>query len=554
MNKAGTDKTNWLVVYTVGPIFAAVSSAMLAYISMATGVGPWIAPTLVILFQAIFVLSKKKLDPKTIVLTQTAGSVGAIVATGIGFTLPTLFFLNKPEFYNLLSDWKDFTLKLSLLTISAGFLGISLAGIFSEKLIKRDRWNFPVSALIYETIISSSTGKSSVKKLLSGIFTSSVISFLNGTRFLSGKLLDFGKQTIPSLFGSMKSLPIDPTMLAIGFLIGTKTALSLLFGLFINKTVLSSFFSLPIFDNVETRQLINAFCAGLISSELVVLFVRKVGKILSKKSNSSEGKISAYSTSAKKIFESVKKEWHKKILDPYLLYELISGTIIVGFVLRLFKFTILQELFLILATIVATYEINKIGAQLGLIQFGRFATFIMLPMIFIFKLSPTQITILCVFFNIVAATASDLVFDYKVADLAQTNWRKIKKSQIVGLIATAIATPFIFFVLFSSFEIGSPELFARRGLARAFLVLAPSFNYTAVVSGILFGLAIKKLKMSPSLVFGGILMPTKITLELVIGSLFSLIHENQKEAVPFWSGMFTGGSISMLLPIIKKFF
>ena len=50
----------------------------------------------------------------------------------------------------------------------------------------------------------------------------------------------------------------------------------------------------------------------------------------------------------------------------------------------------------------------------------------MIPMLLIFKLDAIQITFLCVFFNICAACTTDLLFDYKVGELCNIDFKKIK--------------------------------------------------------------------------------------------------------------------------------
>jgi len=52
------------------------------------------------------------------------------------------------------------------------------------------------------------------------------------------------------------------------------------------------------------------------------------------------------------------------------------------------------------------------------------------------------------------------------------------------------------------------------------------------------------------LVLGGLLMPINITLGLVVGGLFALLPTDREEWYPFWSGVFAGNSIWMLIRTI----
>jgi hypothetical protein len=76
------------------------------------------------------------------------------------------------------------------------------------------------------------------------------------------------------------------------------------------------------------------------------------------------------------------------------------------------------------------------------------------------------------------------------------------------------------------------------------------FNYMVVLVGIVFGLILKRAKMSPMLVLGGLLMPLNITLGLVVGGLISMLVKDREQWYPFWSGVFAANSIWMLIQAI----
>jgi hypothetical protein len=107
-------------------------------------------------------------------------------------------------------------------------------------------------------------------------------------------------------------------------------------------------------------------------------------------------------------------------------------------------------------------------------------------------------------------------------------------------------------LLFTSFQIGSPDLFAQRGKSRALLIQSLNFNWIIVVLGFLYGIILKKLKLSPTMVFGGLLMPNHLTIGLVIGAVTSWLSKNSKEQGPIWSGVFAGESLWILFSILLK--
>ena len=84
-----------------GCLLAIVSAAILSYISIATMLGPWIAPTLVLMTGIVLKLRKSSSKDSTIqqtILIQAIAAGGGAIATGIGFALPALYFLDPAMF------------------------------------------------------------------------------------------------------------------------------------------------------------------------------------------------------------------------------------------------------------------------------------------------------------------------------------------------------------------------------------------------------------------------------------------------------------------------
>ena len=94
---------------------------------------------------------------------------------------------------------------------------------------------------------------------------------------------------------------------------------------------------------------------------------------------------------------------------------------------------------------------------------------------------------------------------------------------------------------------GSPELFAYRAQSRQLLIQAQQFDYMVLIIGGLFGTILQLLKMNPMLVLGGLLMPLDMTFGLVVGGFLAYLARDKEKYYPFWSGVFAGNSICMLL-------
>ena len=543
-------------------IFTMFASASIAYISMATMVGPWIAPTLVLMSSIVLKMrpipKSRHETNKEMALIQTVGSVGGIVATGIGFSLPTLYFLDPHVFNSWLKSPLYFCFVIAAICFSAGGLGIWLARCFAQKFIEKDKLDFPVSKIIYK-MITSQTQQKQAKGMFFGFATTWLICFLrDGVLWFKG-LLPRIFYIFPNVFGKELLFAICPMYLAIGFITGVGIAIPLLIGMICKYLVLypinhhSLYLPFKLFPVLSDTAFITAFCSGLVVSELILGLLKYPGIIYKKIKNFSRYDFWNKIESFKENFKT-NPEARSQRRRLFLHIEPISVLVASFALFKYLNFSFLSQILLLLFIVMATYQISFLGGKIGLITFGRFATFIMIPMMLLFKLNFIQITFLCVFFNVCAASASDLLFDYKVGQLCNIDFNKIHQYQWLGLLITSLCIGLFLWLFFTNFEIGSAQLFAQRGRSRALLIQSIKFNWLIVFIGFLFGLILKKLKISPTMVFGGILMPNDLTIGLVIGAVGSWFSKKPTAQQPFWSGIFAGESIWILFSILLKVF
>ncbi|HBS47982.1 TPA: hypothetical protein DEO28_02810 [Candidatus Dependentiae bacterium] len=547
-----------LIVVTLGSFFTVISCCILAYVSMATGSGPWIAPTLVLISSFILKIIRSKISQEKmtekIILTQTTGSIGGIVATGLGFTLPMLYFLNPIDFHHLLKSPIKFCIFIAITCLIAGGLGINLARIFSERLIYKENLQFPVSHMIYK-IINTKDKVKQTASLFWGFLITSIFCLLRDGLFKFKSIFPVTIYPFQSFLGTEFALNLflGPTLWAVGFMSGTTIAVPLIVGIFSKYFVLNPL-NLHIqsisfgFLQIQSQNSFNmAFCSGLILTEAIIILT-KVPQILFKFLNLKKLSSNNY------FAFSLEKLKQSKLLKLEPILILLATFIFFSYL----KFSFGAQVFIILLTILATYQISWMGGKVGLVPFGRFATFVMLPTIMFFDLTFFQITILCVFFNVCAAAASDLLFDYKIGELCNIKFRKIQKYQWAGLIITSLVIGAFFWAIFNNFQLGTPELFAYKAMARALLIKTSFFNFTTVFLGIVFGLILKFAKINPTMVLCGILMPNGLSIGLIIGGLSAIVTKNLfkqelEKFYPFWSGVFASESTWILMLMILKF-
>ncbi|MFA5074541.1 MAG: OPT/YSL family transporter [Candidatus Babeliales bacterium] len=541
---------NFFILIT-GIIFNIFSVIVLLYVSMATMIGPWIAPIIVLICGGLFKLrsnfgfkiKKNSSKVKETVLIQSIGSVGGIIGVGMGFSLPTLYFLSPEIFNNLLKNPVYFCVFLAIICFCAGGLGIFLARSFIGKFINNKDLHFPVSQVVYEAIVSQNQ-KNKIKKMFFGFFGGWGIDFLRDGFLKIKSFLPKEFVLFPNIFANNIVISLTPMYWAIGFIAGAKIILPLLTGILLKYFILLpvnnnfNFFNLP---KLSIENFNSVFCSGLILSEIFLSLIIFLKYVLKNIKN-----LNFYSNFFIKII-NIKTAFKKSDI----IFILFLGLLFFSFFSYL-KFSFISQIFLIIFVIFATYQISYLGCKVGLVSFGKFATFIMIPMLLIFNLDFMQITMVCVFFNICSAVSSDLLFDYKIGQLCDIDFKKIYKYQWIGLIVTSASIGFFLWLFLTNFQPGTPALFAQRGKARAILIQSLGFDFRIILLGLFSGIILKKLKINPTMVLSGILMPNSLSIGLIIGGFFAKFAKKFKNFDSFWAGVFTGEALWLLLSILLK--
>ena len=215
-----------------------------------------------------------------------------------------------------------------------------------------------------------------------------------------------------------------------------------------------------------------------------------------------------------------------------------------------FKFSIPLQVYLIAFTVVCTYQLLVIGGELGIAPVARFATFVMMPALFIFNPDYAQLTLISTFVEVCGGVAVDILFGRKLAQLSGLESKKVESFQWLGLIISALSVGIVFWFLITKFGLGSTGLITQRSQTRALTIQFQNFDFHAMILGALFGSLLNEFKMNPIMVLGGILMPMEWVLMLIAGGALAAMIKNAKDYQVFWSGVFAVNSIVM---IIKAF-
>jgi hypothetical protein len=535
-----------------GLLFCVFSCIILSYISIATMVGPWIAPTIVLICHILFVFMKNsKEKTRYLIGIQAIGAGGGIIATGIGFAFPMLYFLEPNALASMLSNPWYFCIFFMVLCLSAGSLGLLFGSYLTKPLIDEQQQPFPVSNLTVQ-VATSDASPQQAKMLLGGVLGTGVLCVLRDGVFSLGAVIRKNYYLFPSVLGKEITLSIWPMLWAIGFTVGVSVTIPLIIGMVAKYVVVfplaqhAVYLPFSFFQPMATENFAIPFCSGLVACELLLQLPKYAKKMLKQSKNTGKKDVIVrYIANIRVMLSGLLQQY------SWATMSLIAATVVssCGF-LSFYGFSFGAQVLLLLFTMMATSIICTIGGTIGMIPFGRYSTFIVVPLVLLFGLSPIQSTIVCVFFNICAAAASDLLFDMKSADLVGISRKKMYQYQWIGLLGASLCMGIILWLLFTNLELGSEALFAQRSKAKALLLQSLNLDFSIVFLGILFGWVLKRFRVNSTMVFGGLVMPNSVTIGLALGSLATLVIKKPEKLQPLCAGALAAESLWIMGSII----
>lgn len=501
---------------------------------MAVMIGPWVHSIIVILVSLILSIFGARITQakrvQSIVLVTAGASIGGILATGFGFAFPTLYFLQSALFNEWLAAPLYFVGVMAALAFVSGALGLLIADFFEHKLITVDKLPFPVGEVSYK-LITMQESLTQTYQLIAGAVSSGFYSLVMWGLSVSQKITILSPLDVYGLRIPAIGIPTNefPLLLSIGFIAGNMVVVPMAIGI-ATKIVLINPSHHYFFSYLSANDFSFAFVSGMVvyGAFMSLLELPKFFKGLLNKARGLRQSNVNFKSGINYI------EW---------AFVLVC---VIGF-LSYFKFSFVSQLYLILFTAACTYQLIIIGGEIGLAPVARFATFVMMPAIFLFAPDYTQLTILSTFVEVCGGVAVDVLFGRKLGQLSEVARAKIKQFQWLGLIVSSLSVGCVFLVLIKKFGLGTDALLAQRSQTRALTIQFQNFDFYAMIFGALYGSILKEFKVSPIMVLGGILMPMEWALSLVIGGGIASLMSNAKEYQSFWSGVFAVNSIIMII-------
>lgn len=515
-------------------IFTIFACGVLSYISMATPIGPWIETTIVLLGMLVFRLFLRTVAEreKALSFSTVAAGIGGIVATALGFSFPTLYFLSPTLFNEWLQTPWYFCGVVGGLIVAAGSFGFLIATMLEQTMFKDPAMVFSVGQMVHK-MIAAQHEIAKAFNLVVGIGTSIVYSICQSmlkiipAHFTVLPKIKLSFITIPTIAITMETLPL---YVAIGFVTGHVLAMPLAVGI-VSKVFLVETLHKYLFSYLSSSDFILAFGSGMVLQG-ALLSLKDIPKIIA---------------STTKQLKQRSDSSLVKLFDHISWVEVICVASVCLVFLWYFNFSLLSQLYLLLFTAVCIYQILLIAGKIGIAPLGRYATFVTIPGLLLFKYNAVQITLVATFVEIACGVAADSLFGRKMATLGHIHHKKIVVYQWLGLIVSAASCGIIFWLLIQHFGLGSSDLIVIRAQSRALLVQAFHFDYVVILLGILFGFLLTLIKVNPVLVIGGLLMPVDTSLQLLVGGMMTYLVADKEKYYPFWSGVFATSSLWMIL-------
>lgn len=522
-------------------LFSILSTGILSYISMAVMIGPWIESTIALLVSFFFILicgrSNFFKHNKSVALITAGASIGGILATGCGFAFPTLYFLNKELFLEWLSKPIYFISIMAALAFCAGSLGLLTASLFQDKLLNEDKLPFPIGEMSYKLITSQNNSSKSYYLALSfgaSFIYSALQSFFS---FIprSYQLIQncsIRWLTVPAINIPMAELPM---LISIGLISGVMIAVPLAVGILTKLAI-----TLPIYNkyflHLTQADFNFSFCSGLMAYSTFI-------GLLS---------FSNAFKDVKEKFKSIELSNPKNSFSFTSIFTLVSIAGLLNLFFNYFEFNLLSQVYITLLTLVSAYQLAIISGKIGLAPIGRFATFVMIPGLVLFKFNAVQVTIVSAFVEICGGVTVDALFGQKTGQLLDIDKNLVKKFQWFGLMISSLTVGYIFYLLITNLDLGSSQLLAQRCQTRALTIQFQNFDFFGVILGALFSAILKEFKINPIMVLGGILMPLDWSIVLATSGLISYFIKNNDDYVPLYSGVFAANSIWIIIHAIIK--
>jgi len=529
--------------YIIGGALAVLMTMSGVYITLRMNAFMWASILTALMAMGIYKILKLEKDASVheINIAQTAASTGGILAAGICFTIPAIYFLDPELFDTLISDPGSFLFKVFVLALVGGIMGVLFSAYLRKHMIIEENLPFVIGEATADTIMAGKRGGRKIKVLLSAFGFSAIFTTLrDGVSLSIGKLHFVFNGIIPDFkqfqLGVFKiEVPFIPMAFGAGYLIGYKIVsiwfLGCLFSYYLFQPLVHYLYNVPM-EQMITYTL--PLGVGAVIGGGVTLFILRV-----------------IPSSIRTFKAMISAKVSKDELNPRLIpiFAVIS-IFIMSFILNL---SIIASILAILGIWVITALAGRMTGEIGIDPMEVFAVIIVLFVKLAVSLGTMESIAIAAIAAVSVGVAGDLLFDLKAGHMLKTSPKSQAKAQILGVIIGSSVVGFSLLAILNAFTLGSPELYALQ--ARSVSYMLGAIDVKIFLIGIIIGTAITLMKF-PGMVFGvGIFIPLYLSVAFFIGGVVNYINRKKAEDETerlIASGLIGGeGVVGAILAIVK---
>ncbi len=502
-------------------IFASIfSTGMMGYLSMSTQLGPWIAPIfIVVVMLLVRPYLQQKFALKYSIAIITASSLGGMIGMCLGFSFPSFFFLHQKIFKTWLASPIYFSCIVASFIIAAAIYAFVLGYIFRHYfLVEMDR-KFPMSQLVYDVLYG--TNAVQVKFLtIVGI----VISFI------MNRVVAFAHVASTTRLAHINMYPL---LASVGFISGQAVAIPILIGL-MTRVLTFRLIHIYIPSTMTDQSLVITFSIGM----LIAWFILNSNVIFLKKSDNKYWRTHSF------LLQIIKQKW----FWICCLFAVMTSFLLLWY-WNLSIFIVL--IILMMVMLLALYGVDIIST-IGIIEVNTYVSFVLFGMIYFIPTTMASMIAVSVLATLCIGIVINLLFSYKLANLADVDYRFVTKYQIIGVVTSIIFSGILFWYFCTSFSIQSYSVLAQKTYQFEDLVKFSEYKPKIILAGILYGAVLHYISGELLAIIGGILMDPIVAAVLVASGAFANMIKNREKIYPVFLGIYAGHMLWLLLTSLIK--
>ncbi len=530
--------------YILGSILAVLMTMSGVYITLRMNAFMWASILTALMAIGIYKLLRleKDVDAHEINIAQTAASTGGILAAGICFTIPAIYFLDADLFATFTASPERFLFEVFLLALLGGIMGVLFSAYLRKSMILEEKLPFVIGEATADTIrAGEKEGGRKIQILLGAFGLSALFTTLRDGVSLTLGRLDIAFKGIIPVFKEFSSgafkvqVPFMPMAIGAGYLIGYKIVsiwfLGCLFSYYIFQPLIHYLYNVPM---AQMTEYILPLGVGAVIGGGITIFLLKVIP-------------SSIQTFKAMVSTRVSKE------------EVTPRWIPVFAVVSVFVMSVILDLGVgasVLAILGIWVMTALAGRMTGEVSIDPMEVFAVLIVLFV-KIAVSLGTLESVFIAAIAAVsvgvAGDLLFDLKAGHILGTSPKEQAKAQLLGVVIGSAVVGFSLLAVLNAFELGSQELYALQ--ARSVSYMLGIIDLKIFLIGVALGTSITLLGR-PGMVFGvGIFIPLYLSIAFFIGGVIHYLNRKKEEDETerlVAAGLIGGeGVVGALLAIIK---